>query len=54
MLVVVSDIVRFVLRLPTDLHEDLKRWAEEEDRSLHGLLIWIIRRAVRARRGDAD
>lgn len=46
----VPDLVRFVLRLPPDLHTELKKWADAEDRSLHSLLIWIIRGALRDKR----
>jgi predicted transcriptional regulator len=34
------------LRLPADLHEALKRIAEEEDRSLHNLIIRTLRQLV--------
>jgi hypothetical protein len=39
-------IVRFVLRLPPDLHEKLKELAEREDRSLHGQIIHLLRQAI--------
>lgn len=41
------DFKRFMIRIPDDVHEQLKAWAKEEDRSLHSLLIWIIRRALK-------
>lgn len=41
------DVKRFVLRLPDDVHGQLTNWAADEGRSLHGLIMWIIRRALR-------
>lgn len=40
------DVKRFVLRIPEDMHAQLMNWAREEERSLHNLLMWIIRRAL--------
>lgn len=37
------------LRLPADLHEALKRIAEEEDRSMHSLIVHTLRRLVNER-----
>lgn len=34
------------LRLPADLHEALKRIAQEEERSLHSLIVYTLRRLV--------
>lgn len=44
---VMGEIVRFVLRLPPDLHEELKNWAEREERSLHAQIVYILRRALK-------
>jgi len=44
----------FLLRLPADLHDDLRRWADAELRSLNGQIEFVLRRAVRERRGGAD
>ncbi len=44
---VMGEIVRFVLRLPPELHEELKSWAEREERSLHAQIVFILRRALR-------
>ena len=44
----------FLLRLPADLHDDLRRWADAELRSLNGQIEFVLRRAVRERRGDVD
>lgn len=40
----------FLLRLPPDLHDDLRRWAEAELRSLNGQIEYLLREAVRRRR----
>jgi predicted HicB family RNase H-like nuclease len=37
------------LRLPDDLHAALVRCAKEEDRSLHSLIIHLLRQAVASR-----
>jgi len=47
MILVMRDVVRFLLRLPPDLHDQLKAWAEEEERSLHAQIIYALRRALR-------
>ncbi len=45
----------FVLRLPPDLHADLRGWAEQEMRSLNAQIEYVLRDAVRRRRGhDRD
>jgi predicted HicB family RNase H-like nuclease len=31
------------LRLPTDLHETLKKLAEQEGRSLNNYIVWVLR-----------
>ena len=46
MMTLMGDIVRFVLRLPPELHRKLKELAERENRSLHGQILYILRRAV--------
>ncbi|MCB9876779.1 MAG: Arc family DNA-binding protein [Planctomycetes bacterium] len=44
----------FLLRLPQPLFDELRRWAEQEMRSINGQLEWILRDAVRRRaRGAA-
>lgn len=40
-------IVRFALRLSPELHEQLKAWAEQEERSLHAQIIYVLRKALR-------
>lgn len=47
--VMADKIVRFMLRLPPDMHSALLKWAEDEQRSLHGQLIYLIRKALAER-----
>ena len=42
----------FLLRLPPALMEDLNRWAKDELRSLNAQLEYLLRDAVRRRRGN--
>jgi hypothetical protein len=47
----------FLLRLPPPLLEELRRWAEQEMRSVNGQIEWLLREALRRRAGgdrDAD
>ncbi|MGE3172716.1 MAG: Arc family DNA-binding protein [Planctomycetota bacterium] len=48
----------FLLRLPPPLLDELRRWAEQDMRSLNGQIEWLLRDAVRRRRradgGDDD
>ena len=39
-------LVRLLLRLPADLHAALVAMAEREERSLHGQIIYLLRKAV--------
>ena len=41
-----SERKKFLLRLPPKLHEELRRWAEEDMRSLNGQLEYVLRQAV--------
>ncbi len=43
----------FLLRLPADLHDELRRWADAELRSLNAQIEFILRRAAQERRGGA-
>ena len=47
---------KFLLRLPTRLHEELRAWAEQEMRSLNGQIEYLLREAVHraGRRGGED
>jgi hypothetical protein len=40
----------FLLRLPADLHDELRRWADEDLRSLNGQIEFLLRDALRRRR----
>ena len=42
----------FLLRLPPDLMEELRTWANHELRSLNGHIEYLLREAVRESRGD--
>ncbi len=44
----------FLLRLPPDLMEELRQWANQELRSLNGHIEYLLRDAVRRRRGKDD
>lgn len=47
---VIETIVRFMLRLPADLHATLTAWAAEENRSLNGQIVHLLRQAAAERR----
>ena len=40
---------QFLLRLPPELHDALKRWADDELRSLNGQLEFLLRDALKQR-----
>ena len=44
----------FLLRLPPRLLADLRRWAQQEMRSLNGQLEFLLREAVHKRKGKDD
>lgn len=46
----------FLLRLPPELHEELRRWASQELRSLNGQIEFLLRQAVNSRKrgGEGD
>jgi len=44
-----TDKKGFLLRLPPELLEQLRGWAEQEMRSVNGQIEWILREALRAR-----
>lgn len=41
----------FLVRLPEELLEELNRWAKDDLRSLNGQIEFLLREAVRKRRG---
>lgn len=40
----------FLLRLPPELHEELRAWANQDLRSLNGHIEFLLREALRRRR----
>ena len=41
----------FLLRLPPQLFEELRRWAEQDMRSINGQIEFLLRDALRQRLG---
>jgi len=41
----------FLLRLPPELWKELEKWAGEELRSVNGQIEYLLRQAVRERKG---
>jgi hypothetical protein len=41
----------FPLRLSPELYEELRRWADQEFRSVNGQIEYLLREAVRRRTG---
>lgn len=44
----------FLVRLPPELHDELRRWASQELRSLNGQIEFLLRRAVKERKGKGE
>jgi hypothetical protein len=44
----------FLLRLPPELWEELKRWADADLRSVNAQIEYLLRTAVRRRRGESN
>jgi hypothetical protein len=42
----------FLLRLPPPLFDALRRWAEQDMRSINGQIEWLLREAVTKRTGQ--
>lgn len=42
--------IKMLLRLPPDMHERIKKLAEQEDRSFHGQVIALLRDALKRAR----
>ena len=47
-----KDDVRLQIRRPKDLHEAIVRLANNEERSLNGQLVWLLRQALKAQESD--
>ena len=41
----------FLLHIPPPLLDDLRRWAEQDMRSINGQIEWILRNALKERLG---
>lgn len=41
----------FLLRLPPQVLEELRRWAEQDMRSINGQIEWLLRQALTERLG---
>ncbi len=41
----------FLLRIPPPLLDELRRWAEQDMRSINGQIEWILRNALKERLG---
>jgi hypothetical protein len=44
----------YLLRIPSDLLDELARWAKDDLRSLNGQIEFVLREAIRRRRGMQD
>jgi hypothetical protein len=42
----------FALRISPALYEELRKWADAEFRSVNGQIEFLLRRAVKEKRGD--
>jgi hypothetical protein len=46
-----EDDKKFLLRLPPRVFDELRRWAEQDMRSINGQIEWLLRQALRKRLG---
>ncbi len=44
----------YLLRIPSDLLDELARWAKDDLRSLNAQIEYVLREAVRRRRGREE
>jgi len=42
----------FLLRLPPDLYKEIRGWAEQDLRSVNGQIEFLLRAAVKRRKGE--
>ncbi len=42
---------KFLLRLPPRVFDELRRWAEQDMRSINGQIEWLLREALKERLG---
>jgi hypothetical protein len=45
----VSEKKRFLLRVSPEIYEAVRRWADDEMRSVNGQIEWVLREALRRR-----
>ena len=45
-----SATVSITVKVPDEVHEALREWAAEEERSLHGQVVYLLRQATEERR----
>jgi hypothetical protein len=50
-LIVAEERKSFLLRLPPELWKELERWAADDLRSVNGQIEYLLRQAVRERKG---
>ena len=50
-LIVAEERKAFLLRLPPELWKEIERWAADELRSVNGQVEYLLRQAVRERKG---
>lgn len=44
----------YLLRMPADLLDELARWAKDDLRSLNAQIEFVLREAIRKRRGSSE
>ena len=43
----------FLLRIEPDLYQELESWAQQELRSVNGQIEYLLRQAIRKRKGES-
>ena len=51
-LIVAEERKSFLLRLPPELWKEIEKWSADELRSVNGQIEYLLRQAVRERKGD--
>lgn len=44
--------MNLTLRLPIEIHQELKKIALEEERSINGMIIYIIKKYIEQKKGN--
>jgi hypothetical protein len=47
-----EQVKRFSVRFPLDVLETVKQAAKEDERTINSEIIWLIRKALEARKGN--